>query len=130
MDNLDELIERLRVNSRWRNELFQCVTDPALLAEAADALTALKAERDALEHAGREVADKLWILRCNSRDDLDRKAAERACDMWDAALRSGEHMKDCPSCHGLNISCPDGCGRDPETGELNGTRYEHMKGEG
>jgi len=31
-----------------------------------------------------------------------------------------EHI--CPSCHGLNISCPDGCGRDPKTGELNGTR--------
>jgi hypothetical protein len=28
---------------------------------------------------------------------------------------------DCPSCGGLNISCPDGCGRS-EDGELNGTR--------
>ena len=28
----------------------------------------------------------------------------------------------CPSCHGQNTSCPDGCGRDPVTGELNGTR--------
>lgn len=27
----------------------------------------------------------------------------------------------CPSCNGLNTSCPDGCGRDPKTGELNGT---------
>ncbi len=27
----------------------------------------------------------------------------------------------CPSCNGLNTSCPDGCGRDPTTGELNGT---------
>lgn len=24
----------------------------------------------------------------------------------------------CPSCGGLNLSCPDGCQRDPETGEL------------
>lgn len=31
---------------------------------------------------------------------------------------------DCPSCGGQNISCPDGCGRDPESGELNGTRLE------
>ena len=31
---------------------------------------------------------------------------------------------ECPSCGGLNISCPDGCGRDPETGELNGTRLQ------
>lgn len=30
----------------------------------------------------------------------------------------------CPSCHGLNLSCPYGCGRDPLIGELNGTRYE------
>ena len=25
---------------------------------------------------------------------------------------------ECPSCGGLNIACPNGCGRDPETGEL------------
>ena len=31
---------------------------------------------------------------------------------------------DCPSCGGQNTSCPDGCGREPETGELNGTRLE------
>lgn len=29
----------------------------------------------------------------------------------------------CASCGGLNTSCPDGCGRDPLTGELNGTRF-------
>lgn len=28
---------------------------------------------------------------------------------------------DCPSCNGLNTSCPDGCGRDPLTGELDGS---------
>ncbi len=27
----------------------------------------------------------------------------------------------CPSCGGLNTSCPKGCGRDPVTGELDGT---------
>lgn len=31
---------------------------------------------------------------------------------------------DCVSCGGLNVSCPDGCGRDAITGELNGTRLE------
>ena len=31
---------------------------------------------------------------------------------------------DCPSCGGLNTGCPDGCGRDPLTGELNGTKLE------
>jgi len=34
-------------------------------------------------------------------------------------------LKPCPSCDGLNISCPNGCGRDPKTGELNGTLYAH-----
>lgn len=28
---------------------------------------------------------------------------------------------DCESCGGLNTSCPDGCARDPATGELIGT---------
>lgn len=32
-----------------------------------------------------------------------------------------EKVDDCPSCHGLNISCPEGCGRDPVTGELDGS---------
>lgn len=39
-----------------------------------------------LESALRECADKLWVLRCNSRDADDRQAAERACDMATAAL--------------------------------------------
>ena len=30
---------------------------------------------------------------------------------------------ECPSCHGLNLSCPHGCGRDPATGELDGSTY-------
>ncbi len=32
------LIERLRRNSGWRNQSMQCVTDPALLTEAASTL--------------------------------------------------------------------------------------------
>lgn len=39
-----ELIERLRTNSSWRNEQRQCITDPALLIEAADRLEALLAQ--------------------------------------------------------------------------------------
>ena len=39
-----------------------------------------------LESALRECADKLWVLRCNSRDADDRQAAERAYDMVTAAL--------------------------------------------
>ena len=34
-----------------------------------------------LSEALRECADKLWVLRCNSRDDKDRAAAEYAFDM-------------------------------------------------
>jgi hypothetical protein len=35
-----------------------------------------------------------------------------------------EPKRKCPSCGGLNTSCPHGCGRDPKTGELNGTTYQ------
>lgn len=42
-----------------------------------------------------------------------------------------EPATDCPSCGGLNTSCPDGCGRDPKTGELDGSRLaETAEGEG
>ena len=34
------LIERLRRNAGWRNENYQCVTDPSLLNEAADTIEA------------------------------------------------------------------------------------------
>ncbi len=37
-----------------------------------------------------ECADKLWVLRCNSRDPGDRRAAERACDMATAALHKAK----------------------------------------
>lgn len=38
-------------------------------------------------------------------------------------LLTASHPKPepCPSCGGLNTSCPEGCGRDPATGELDGT---------
>jgi hypothetical protein len=35
----------------------------------------------------RECADKLWIARCDSRDDAFREAAERACTMATEALK-------------------------------------------
>ena len=34
----------------------------------------------------------------------------------------------CPSCGGLNTSHPDACGRDPQSGELNGTRLALPRG--
>ena len=48
---MTDLVERLRINSGWRNQQWQCVTDPALLTEAADLIEQLKAEiarKDAL----------------------------------------------------------------------------------
>jgi hypothetical protein len=44
------------------------------------------------------------------------------CDRILAALSPPASETDCPSCGGLNTSCPDGCGRDSTTGELNGTQ--------
>ena len=46
-----DLIERLRRNSGWRNAQWQCITDPALLVEAADRLQALSAEVERLREA-------------------------------------------------------------------------------
>lgn len=48
---MTDLVERLRINSGWRNQQWQCVTDPALLTEAADLIEELEAEiarKDAL----------------------------------------------------------------------------------
>lgn len=39
---MDNLVKRLERNSGWRNERWQCVTDPALLTEAAARITALE----------------------------------------------------------------------------------------
>ena len=36
--------------------------------------------------AGDEMADKLHILKCESRDELSRQAADRAIALWTAAL--------------------------------------------
>jgi hypothetical protein len=38
-----------------------------------------------LYEAGEELADKLWILSCESRDEKSRAAAEAAIAMWNAA---------------------------------------------
>lgn len=45
-----------------------------------------------------------------------------SCSFYSARAHTAAEGGECPSCHGLNTSCPDGCGRDPLTGELNGTR--------
>lgn len=55
---MDNLVKRLERNSGWRNERWQCVTDPALLTEAAARITELetalaeaKTWRDAVDNA-------------------------------------------------------------------------------
>lgn len=44
-------------------------------------------------------------------------------------LNKNRHQRheDCPSCGGLNTSHPEGCGRDPQTGDLNGTTLVQPK---
>jgi hypothetical protein len=42
----------------------------------------------ALVEAGREVADKLHVLKCESRDQLAREAAEHALEQWATALKN------------------------------------------
>ena len=46
---------------------------------------------------------------------------------WNTRTGQLVEVQPCPSCHGMNTSCPDGCGRDPETGELNGTRLVEVQ---
>lgn len=46
-----ELIKKLRHNSGWRDMDWRCITDPALLVEAADALEAQEARIAQLEGA-------------------------------------------------------------------------------
>lgn len=53
-----------------------------------------KARIAALEAALGECQDKLWIARCDSRDEKFRAAAERACDMAGAALRPSQTADD------------------------------------
>jgi hypothetical protein len=43
-----------------------------------------------LVQAGDELADKLWILRCESCDKKSREAAEAALAMWNAAKAKAE----------------------------------------
>jgi hypothetical protein len=41
--------------------------------------------------------------------------------------RTRKPAAECPACHGLNTSCPEGCGRDPVTGELDGSTLPAAK---
>lgn len=57
-------------------------------------------------------------------DVADRLVFESNMSKLDENGRPIVNRLVCASCGGLNTSCPDGCGRDPDTGELDGSRYE------
>lgn len=63
----------------------------------------LEIAREALEYARESLGDPVPIAR--------RHVARRL----DAAITA---IRGCDSCGGLNTSCPEGCERDPKTGEL------------
>lgn len=89
------------------------------------------------EAAGHEIGDDggWWLI--HYRDQKPSYVVGKALSTWQdfggvdalaAALYKPtvstdvQPVSECPSCSGLNTSCPDGCGRDPVTGELNGSR--------
>ena len=56
---MSDLVDRLRRNSGWRDERFQCVTDPALLAEAANRIEELERQLAEAVLAEREACAKV-----------------------------------------------------------------------
>jgi len=75
-----------------RSNTALCVT---LHNAVPELLSALRAQQhaEALAEALAEVTDKLWVLRCNSHDELDRKCAEKAVDMGTFALAAYRSVK-------------------------------------
>lgn len=62
-------------------------------------------------------------------DPMSQWAAKRAwrCEKHALEARYNSQQQTrpaCPSCNGLNTACPEGCGRDPKTGELDGSTLE------
>jgi hypothetical protein len=95
--------------------------------------TAAQPEREAVLEIVADALDCFWNAAIGSaREAQDSTAlaisgslaqgfAAMASRLREPAALTTPAPAECPSCHGLNTSCPDGCGRDPETGELNGT---------
>ena len=59
-DEAKALVEQLRKNSGWRNESWQCVTDPTLLIEAADLIETQAREIERLREAWKEP--RAWLI--------------------------------------------------------------------
>lgn len=91
----------------------------ALAGELADLISEVY-ERGYTEGVGDAEADADML-----RDEMHEGCAQVQADLAErlTALSTRTPTTDgkCPSCGGLNTSCPEGCGRDLRTGELNGT---------
>lgn len=72
---MGDLIERLRKNAGYRDERWQCITDPALLAKAADEIAALRERVAELEGLIRE---------CRLADSYAARTGDEA--RWDRAF--------------------------------------------
>lgn len=81
---MDDLVTRLERNSGWRDERWQCVTDPALLTEAAARIQAL--ETLLAEAEGRVIAEVVAWLREQWRTDM----GEIECFDIADAIEAGE----------------------------------------
>lgn len=97
----------------------QIDANAALIVALRNALPTLIAEAERaklLEDALRRIADGPWPDDVQSAEDQAR---------WDETIARTalEQADGCPSCGGLNLSCPEGCGRD-ENGELDGSTLE------
>ena len=95
----EELVERVET-AIW-NALETYIQSDELKAAARAAIDATRIEellkdKERLTRAGDELADKLWILRCEAHDRKSCEAAEKALAEWRAAL-SGELLP-CPFC--------------------------------
>lgn len=108
-----------RVSERARDLVAASAATVAELREALGALAFIDMGKDEDENAP-FTTQEVWetIYRDRVQDWFSFEDFETAR----ALLAKHQQGEGCPSCHGLNLSCPDGCGRDPLTGELNGTR--------
>jgi hypothetical protein len=75
------------------------------------------------------VAMPLLALAGYVHDRLAARARVRArlfqdLDTLGWLLGADAPQSACPSCNGMNTSCPVGCGRDPRTGELDGSTLD------
>lgn len=90
----------------------------------------LQAQVDEAIERCAKVAEE-WMQNSMLSGDTDTQEQQKTGRRIAQAIRALKHGgtmtdlaaladQECPSCHGLNLSCPDGCGRD-ENGELDGS---------